>query len=176
MARKSPPSPLTAQRLRDLALHYTGRYATTEAKLRSYLARKIRERGIADGATLDPTTLAAECASLGYVNDSLYAESKVAGLQRKGLGPSRIKMSLKAAGIADEIAAPLLETPDDEALVRALIFAKRKRIGPYGSGHDDRKVMARWWGAMSRGGHTPDVIKQVLQMTVPNEDDCSFLY
>jgi regulatory protein len=164
MARKSLPPPLTAQRLRDLALHYTGRYATTEAKLRSYLVRKIRERGEADGAQLDPAQVAADCAALGYVNDSLYAEAKAAGLGRKGWGQSRIKMSLKAAGISDDIAAPLLDTSQDEALLRALTFAKRKRIGPYGVAGDDRKVAARWWGAMARGGHPPDIIRQIMQM------------
>ena len=175
MPRKLPPPPLTAQRLRDLAQHYTGRYATTEAKLRLYLIRKIRERGVAEGVELDVATLASECAELGYVNDAHYAESKAAGLGRKGLGRSRIKMTLKAAGISDEISAPLLDLPEDEALRRALTFAKRKRIGPYGSGGDDRKVNARWWGAMVRAGHAPDVIKHVMRFATAEEADCPFL-
>jgi regulatory protein len=165
---------MTAQRLRDLALHYTGRYATTEAKLRQYLIRKIRERGIADGQELDPAKMAADCAALGYVNDSLYAESKAAGLGRKGLGQSRIKMSLKAAGISDEIASPLLDTSPDEALIRALTFAKRKRIGPYGLARNDQKVAARWWGAMARGGHAPDIIRQIMQL--PDSDTADGLF
>ena len=175
MPRKSPPPPLTAQRLRDLALHYTGRYATTEAKLRTYLTRKVRERGVADGVELDVTSLAADCAALGYVNDALYAESKAAGLGRKGLGTSRIRMTLKAAGIADELSSPLLDLDEDEALRRALIFARRKRIGPYGSGGEDKKLNARWWGAMVRAGHAPDVIKQVMRFTTAEEADCPFL-
>ncbi len=165
---------MTAQRLRDLAIHYTGRYATTEAKLRQYLIRKIRERGIADGQELDPAKVAADCAALGYVNDSLYAESKAAGLGRKGLGQSRIKMSLKAAGISEEIAAPLLDTSQEEALLRGLMFAKRKRIGPYGSAGHEPKTVARWWGAMARGGHAPDIIRQIIQLPDPDTADSLF--
>jgi regulatory protein len=37
--------PLDEGRLNELALRYVGRFATTRAKLRSYLGRKLRERG-----------------------------------------------------------------------------------------------------------------------------------
>ncbi|HEX6741396.1 MAG TPA: RecX family transcriptional regulator, partial [Sphingomicrobium sp.] len=42
---RRPPAPLDEQRLDELALRYVGRFATTRAKLRSYLERKLRERG-----------------------------------------------------------------------------------------------------------------------------------
>jgi regulatory protein len=37
--------PLSHDDLQTMALRYVGRYATTRAKLRAYLARKIRELG-----------------------------------------------------------------------------------------------------------------------------------
>ena len=43
------PKPLNRVKLRDLALHYVGRYATSRAKLAAYLTRKIRERGWEEG-------------------------------------------------------------------------------------------------------------------------------
>ena len=46
---RRPRPPLDDKRLDELALRYVGRYATTRAKLRAYLARKLRERGW-DGA------------------------------------------------------------------------------------------------------------------------------
>jgi regulatory protein len=42
---RKPPPPLNDERLRGLALHYVGKYATTKGKLATYLTRKIRERG-----------------------------------------------------------------------------------------------------------------------------------
>jgi regulatory protein len=37
--------PLDQAALQELALRYVGKYATTRAKLRAYLGRKLRERG-----------------------------------------------------------------------------------------------------------------------------------
>ena len=42
--------PLTETKLRDLALHYAARFASTGARLEGYLLRKIRERGLAEDA------------------------------------------------------------------------------------------------------------------------------
>ena len=42
--RSRPIRPLDDASLRDLALSYAGRYATTAAKLKHYLQRKLRER------------------------------------------------------------------------------------------------------------------------------------
>ena len=62
--RRGPPPPLNAEQLRELALRYVGKYATTRAKLRQYLTRKIRERGWADGAAPDLEALAGRFAEL----------------------------------------------------------------------------------------------------------------
>ena len=40
-----PRPPLDQEGLERLALFYAGRYATTRAKLRTYLKRKVAERG-----------------------------------------------------------------------------------------------------------------------------------
>ena len=40
-----PRKPLNRERLHELALFYLGKFATTRAKLSTYLNRKLRERG-----------------------------------------------------------------------------------------------------------------------------------
>ena len=49
---RRPPPPLTESALQDMAIRYVGRFATTRAKLRSYLtrmyARPCAPRRIAD--------------------------------------------------------------------------------------------------------------------------------
>ena len=42
---RKPRPPLNAAKLEELALGYVGRFATSRAKLLSYLKRKLRERG-----------------------------------------------------------------------------------------------------------------------------------
>ena len=66
--RKQRP-PLDREALERLALHYAGRYATTRAKLRLYLSRKLRERGW-DGEGQAPVeALVERFAQLRYVDD-----------------------------------------------------------------------------------------------------------
>ena len=78
--KKRGARPLDAVSLRDLALSYVGRFATTGAKLEAYLARKIRERGVAEDADgrlveLDVAGLVEQFAARGYVDDDAYARA-----------------------------------------------------------------------------------------------------
>ena len=40
---RKPRPPLDGEKLKELALAYVGRFATTRSKLATYLARKVRE-------------------------------------------------------------------------------------------------------------------------------------
>ena len=51
--QRRPRPPLSAEKLNELALAYVGRFATTRARLRTYLRRKVRERGWDDGSPPD---------------------------------------------------------------------------------------------------------------------------
>lgn len=77
--------------LRELALAYVSRFATSGARLVRYLDRKIRERGWAGEAEADPEALATRFAELGYLDDASYARMKGASMQRRGLGAARIR-------------------------------------------------------------------------------------
>ena len=68
--------PLDESRLNELALRYVGRFATTRAKLRSYLARKLRERGWGGEREPDVAAIAERFAAQGYIDDSSYALAK----------------------------------------------------------------------------------------------------
>ena len=104
-SRKRRP-PLDAARLDELALVYVGRFATTRAKLSSYLARKIRERGWEDARPADVEGVVERLSALGYVDDAAYALSKSRALTGRGFGARRVRQSLRAAGIAEEDCAP----------------------------------------------------------------------
>ena len=55
MKPKRARPPLNEEQLKEMALRYVGRFATSRAKLRAYLTRKIRERGWADAGEPDLT-------------------------------------------------------------------------------------------------------------------------
>ena len=52
-------------KLRDLAIHYVGRYATSRKKLSDYLLRKLRERGWESENAADVEGLIADFVRLG---------------------------------------------------------------------------------------------------------------
>lgn len=158
--------PFTPERLRGLALHYVGRYATTRRRLSDYLKRKVRERGWDDGSGGQSSTaietLIDQIVDLGYVNDQAFAAARAASLSRKGYGAMRIRSALGAAGIEAEQARSLSEVDPEDALIAAFRFAKRKRIGPYARVVADQKAYHRAFAAFLRAGHSAGHARTVL--------------
>ena len=143
--------PLDAARLEEMALAYVARFATTAAKLESYLYRKVRERGYnasnegqsgLEPGLSDPDTSDTEAArafiddlvmrfvAKGFVDDEGYARSKSGSMLRQGYGPRRIDMALRQAGIDETLRSDI---DPEEAKVRqsALALAKKRRFGPF---------------------------------------------
>ncbi len=154
---------LNNEKLRSLALHYVGRYATTQAKLAAYLTRKVRERGWQDEVPPGILSIVERMAELRYVDDEAFAQSKAAALKRKGLGSYRIITSLTHAGINRDLAQENGSMDNDEAFAVALAFARKKRIGPFSIQEADKALYGRWMATMMRAGHKSDVAHAVLR-------------
>jgi len=155
------PKPLDLQALNALALAYLGKYATTRHKLRTYLARKLAERGWEGEGEAPIDAIVTRCAELGYVDDAAFAEARGAALTRRGYGVQRISAALRGAGIDSETLGPVRETAEEAALDAALAFARRKRIGPFGSESIDPDQRRRHFASMMRAGHPPDIARLV---------------
>ena len=165
--RRVPP-PLDEAGLRDLALHYAARFATTRLKLLRYLARKLKERGWAGAQPAALEVLADRLAELGYVNDAAFAAMKSRAMAARGLGHRRVTEQLHAAGVgeADRGGAP----DEQEALATALAFARRKRLGPFAkSVSDDPASRQKAFAAMLRAGHAMGVARAILATHTPEE-------
>ena len=108
------PRPLDAAQFQELALGYAARYATTAAKLRRYLARKLQERQWTPSDPPDIEALVARITGLGYVDDRAYATLKARELGARGFGQRRVRATLSAAGVSRDDSAAVLD-PDDEA-------------------------------------------------------------
>lgn len=172
VAARAKPRPLDRAALEQLALAYVGRFATSEARLARYLARKLFERGWDDTGLSSEAVAAAvaKCARLGFVDDSAFAHQRGGALGRRGLGERRLRAQLAVDGIASDVAAPVLDAARDGRLVTALAFARRRRLGPYGSGlpHDPRardKVIA----AFLRAGHDAATVQRILAVAPGDE-------
>lgn len=170
---KRPKAPLNEAALRDLALSYAARFASTGARLEAYLARKLRERGVAEDAdgrtaTIDIPVLVARLVELGYVDDAAYARSRARDLGARGYGARRVEQVLWAAGVNEGIRA---ETAPGELSRRraAMLMAQKRRLGLFGSGREAsadpltrRKAHEKAVAAMLRAGHDYEHVRFIL--------------
>ncbi|WP_322963150.1 regulatory protein RecX [Sphingomonas fuzhouensis] len=161
-ADRRPPKPLDPKTLETLALRYVERFATTEGKLVDYLTRKLRERGWAGEGAPDSRGLAARMVALGYIDDRAYAEAKAASLARRGLGARRVAQALHAARVGAEDHEAIARQVAEAAREAALAFARRRRIGPYGTEEVDRPTREKQFAAMMRAGHAMDLSRRIV--------------
>jgi regulatory protein len=158
------PKPLNPAKLRDLALHYVGRYATSQAKLATYLNRKLRERGWVEGAALpDITEIVADFARLGYVDDAAFAASRARSLTQRGFGLRRVNEDLRAKGISEGDAQEARDDSENARWLSADHFARRKRIGPYATENATPELRQKQLQAFLRAGHSFDIAKAFVR-------------
>jgi regulatory protein len=161
---RRPRPPLSPEKLHELALAYVGRFATTRAKLRTYLSRKVRERGWDDGPPPDFEAIAERFAAQGYVDDAAYALSKSRSLTGRGYGARRVDQSLRTAGVEEQDSAPAREHAEADRVEAALHFAERRRLGPFASEAPDRKGRECALAAMIRAGHGFGLARAIIDL------------
>ncbi|MCY7338653.1 MAG: RecX family transcriptional regulator [Sphingomonas bacterium] len=171
MTPRSTPRPLDQGQLRQLALAYVGRFATTRAKLIIYLRRKLRERGWEGTEEPALAALAEQLAQLNYVDDAAYAVAKARSLGQRGYGARRVDMALRQAGVGDDDGQAARAASAEAAVTCAVRFAQRKRIGPFGTGERDIKQRQRDLSAMIRAGHDFALSKRLLELS-PGDTEC----
>jgi regulatory protein len=159
--KKAKP-PLNAAKLRDLALHYVGRYATSTAKLSEYLRRKIRERGW-DGPSADIEAMIVNFIELGYVDDAGFAAARARSLTQRGYGLRRVNEDLRAKGIDEADSADARDQAATDSWQAAERFAKRKRIGPYAAGPTAPELRQKQLQAFLRAGHGFDIARKFVE-------------
>ena len=162
-ARRLRP-PLDEAALKELAIRYVGKYATTRAKLCVYLARKIHERGWRGDKPADLEALANRFAELGYVDDSAFAMSRSHALAARGYGKRRLTEQLRLAGVCDEDGRDAIESADTNAVTAALRFARRRRFGPFAVEPADRLAREKAMAAMVRAGHDFSLARKIVLM------------
>ncbi|WP_343046861.1 regulatory protein RecX [Sphingomonas chungangi] len=171
--RNDARPPLDSAALERLALAYVSRYATSKAKLRDYLKRKIAERGWGGEEPAPVETTVSRFAELGYVDDRMLAEARGRSLAARGYGAHRLTQTLGALGISEADARDARQQARENAWQTALRFAERRRFGPYAREVPDEAQRRRAFGAMIRAGHAPEHVRRILDArpgVVPDED------
>jgi regulatory protein len=173
----SPPNDAA---LHQVGLAYLARYAATEAGLARMLARAVdrwARRALADGVEADAVAAQAaqsraavrgvvvRLAAAGAVSDTAFAESRTRSLVRGGRSRRAVAAHLAAKGVGAETARAALAAEEMDELAAALVFARRRRIGPFRVGDGDR---LRELAKLARAGFSQAVASEALRM--PRED------
>ena len=158
-------------RLENKAVHYLGRYASTRTRLESIL-RRFAARKLAGE---DPERLEAlirrkvgHCAERGYVNDGHYARDKARNMRLQGASRHKIRVKLEQAGVDRRLIDGAIDERDAEAgpdaeAEAALVYARRRRLGPFA-----RKARLkdgwrqRHFASLARAGFDPAIAGFVL--------------
>ena len=163
--------PLDEQGLNRLALRYVEKFATTRAKLRSYLDRKVRERGWGEAPLPDTAAIAEQFAERGYVDDAGYALAKSRALAGRGYGKRRLTDALRAAGVEEPDSDDARRHADEEAVAAAVRFAERRRIGPFARSDSAPPDREKAVGAMIRAGHGFGLARAIAEMPPRSDAD-----
>ena len=188
--QKRAPRKIDARYLENAALYYLQRYASSSQNLKTVLSRKIMRSCTHHGQDpqdflplLDP--LIARYQQSGLLDDTVYAQGRVASLRRQGLSRQAITQKLAQKGLSaaevtaalrqvDATAADIAGDDIDDAAARELAaartLAKRKRLGrwrrnPPAERKDANKEMA----ALARAGFSYDIARRALE--APADDD-----
>jgi len=182
-AAAAPPCPTRAQ-LNEAAIRHLGRYASSATNLVRVLERRVdrwRRAALEAGAeaqTVETEALQARGAAArvvaalvqaGALNDAALGSSRAANLTRSGKSKSAIARSLHAKGILPEDARHAINEaqPDAETeLAAALVLARRKRVGPFGTAEAPLEAAARLkiLAAFARAGFGRGVAERALRM------------
>ena len=160
---KRAPKPLNSAQLRELALNYVARFATSSGKLQQYLQRKVRERGwVEDEAQPDLAALVRDFAEREYLDDAAYAKARSADLLRRGYGGRRVGEALRHAGISEPIREDVAPG-QAQARHAALHLLQKRRFGPFGAEAPDRERQQKQLAAMLRAGHSFDIARNLVE-------------
>jgi regulatory protein len=153
-----PPSPITAEQLRQAANRYLNRYAPTVRRFRRVMMRRVRKAGgdIETGEALLDAEVQRRIEN-GDLDDGRYARNWVEHLHRRGLSAPAIRNKLAGKGLPrEEISAAfeaVLGSLPDPAMQSAIAYAKRRRLGPFRAPEKREERRKKDLAAMVRAGH-----------------------
>ncbi|MCH8155528.1 MAG: RecX family transcriptional regulator [Proteobacteria bacterium] len=183
--RPRGPRKATPKYLRNSALYYLERYASSSGHLRRLLLAKVARSARAHGADpeIDPEmdaeagaaaveALIAELLGAGLLDDARYAAERARVLHRRGASARAIRTALLAKEIeTDDIEralAGLREEAAEPELAAALAYARRRRLGPYRdpdarADRREKDLREKDLAALGRQGFGYDLARRVIE-------------
>ncbi|MCB1562082.1 MAG: regulatory protein RecX [Alphaproteobacteria bacterium] len=176
MQGRKTPRRITESYLHNAGLYYLQRFSASSGHFREVMLRKIKRSCHAHTdqdfeacvTLLDALILRFQ--ETGLLNDEDYARMMVRSLRQRGHSRRLILLRLGAKGLPQDLIQEQLvyldhdECEDQGEAERqaALVFARKKRFGPYAADPDQNREKAM--ASMARAGFSYDTIQHVLSI------------
>jgi regulatory protein len=175
--REAGPAPDQA-RLHEAALTHLARFAATQAGLVRVLDRRVDRWARAAAAEDDAVRVAkaavrvvvAKLVAQGLVDDAAFAASRASSLTRGGKSRRAVAAHLMARGVTGDALRDAVPGDPETELAAALVFVRRRRIGPFRVGVVDEDGKRRELGMLARAGFAQDVASRALAMEMPDAE------
>jgi regulatory protein len=174
--KRRGPRKATPKYLRNSALYYLERYASSSGHLRRLLLAKVARSARAydsdpemdaEAGAAAVEALIAELLGAGLLDDARYAGERARILHRRGASARAIRAGLLAKEIeADDIdraLAGLREEAAEPELAAALTYARRRRLGPYRAAGAREGRREKDLAALGRKGFGYDLARRVIE-------------
>lgn len=172
-----PPKKISERYLYNSGLAYLQRFPASSYHFKSVMTRKIDKSGHhhedqnREQCLQWLDDLVVKFQDLGLLDDAAYLKGMITSLRRRGLSSMQIKMKLQQKGYAqDEISNELREhdveeyrTEEKGDIYAALVYARKKRLGPYDL--ENKKPPEKALAAMARAGYSYDIAKKTIEMS-----------
>ena len=167
------PRRVSEQSLRNAALKYIDRFATSRENLRHVLMRRVQKSAYYHDISIEEAQswiekILDKLEQANFINDTRYAEGRAGALHRKGTSLRVIRMKLKEKGISEpniqQALSNLEEETQSENLERdaAIALARRRRLGPWRL-HEKREAMRdKDMAALARAGFSYDLAQEII--------------
>ena len=178
-----PPKKISERYLYKSGIAYLQRFPASSQHFKFIMMRKIQkscrhhvEQDIEQCKKwLDELVLKFQ--DLSLLDDNAYLKGMVTSLRRRGLSSMQIEMKLQQKGyVREKIKMELASHDRDEYrteekgdIYAALIFARKKRLGPYDI--EQKKSPEKSLATMARAGYGYDIAKKTLEMSLEEVEE-----
>ena len=168
---KKIPKKIKKNSLRNIALYYLQRYASSKENLKSVLKRRVMRSARFHETDIEEVSvwindLVEQLAKSGVVDDQTYAEAKMWALFRHGISPKIISQRLIQKGInsdlIQQIITKLYTETHDPNLSAAKKLVKRRRLGPYRQPNKRKEQQDKDLAAVARAGFDFQTARKVI--------------
>ncbi|HOO50378.1 MAG TPA: regulatory protein RecX [Alphaproteobacteria bacterium] len=159
---------ITASYLENSGAYYLQRFSSSVARFRQVMTRKI-DLSCRDHPEQDKeqclemlNQLISKFIEMGYLNDESFSKGLYYSLSQRGYSRQKILFQMKSKGLSDDhIMAAIGDNDEEQELIQAVRYTKRKKIGAFAIREQDfQKSLA----SLARNGFGYDIATRALQM------------